>query len=329
MVVTSRAEPDIRDAFEPRKRLQPRDHISTLELDITSQCNADDIMSYFRHRLMLIRQKTSHPWLGMDWASEDILGQLVRQASGLFVWAATACSFIDKHDPEKRLQMILGAEAVPDAEAALDALYKTALESVGPWDDDDFVTDFRSILGLILVARQPFSCNTVDQLLCLPQQRSSMHTISLLSCLLQQGATIRPLHPSLTDFFLTKSRCRRDIWFFDKSLCHRLIAIRCFERLDAVLTRNVCHLTLSSRSHFNGSLSDDVAYACLFWIEHVCNSWNVIDLIVIYIGPFLRKHLLHWLEALSILRRSRTAVSLLGQLVDWLLVSLQVNLHQH
>lgn len=320
-VVTSRAEPDIRDAFGART------HVRTLELDTTGQYNSDDIMLYFQHRLMLIRQKKRHLQLSLNWPGEEIIEKLVRQASGLFVWAATACEFIDKYDPEKRLQMILGGQPIAGAEAALDELYKTALESVGSWDDEDFVADFRSILGVILIARQPLSCASIDQLLCLPQQRSSMHTVSLLSCLLQQGPTVRPLHPSLTDYLSNESRCLRDIWFFEKSLGHHLIAIRCFERLEAVLTMNICNLTLCSRSQFYAKLSDDVTYACLFWIEHTCNSRNVVDLVMIYMAPFLQKHLLHWLEALSILRRSRDAVSLLGQLLDCLMVGLQHNLH--
>jgi len=312
-VVTSRAESDIYNTFEPQHL------ILTLELDITSSANFNDVLSYFQHRMALLRTKCRHLRLGENWPGEDAYHQLVQRASGLFVWASTASEFINGHNPNKRLDILLRGDVESGAETALDALYKTALLSVGQWDDEDFVTDFRNIIGIILVARQPIISATIDALLRLPDERPSMHTISLLGCVLQQRPTVRVLHPSFADFLMTKGRCKREAWFFDQSAYNKCLAFQCLDRMDAVLVRNMRHTTLSvDQTHEN--LSEDVFYSCLFWIDHVCAIEESLELVLERLRCFLNRHLLHWFEVMSILKRSRDTISLVERLLNWLLV---------
>jgi hypothetical protein len=308
-IIASRAEIDICNAFESRQ------HILAHELDITSQFNSDDIMLYFRHIFALIRSKNKHLQLVTDWPGEEALRRLVQQASGLFVWASTASAFINAHDPRKRLDIILRGEVTSGAEAALDALYNTALQSVGRWDDPDFVADFRAILGIILVARQPLSSTAIDALLHLPVDRPSMHTISLLGCVLQQSPKVRVLHPSFADFLMATERCDRDIWFFDRRTYHQHLAFRCLNRMDTFLQRNMCNLTLAV-DLVNETLPEDISYSCLFWIDHVCAIEEQIQQIMDDLRHFLIHHLLHWFEAMSILRKSSATILCLDRLID-------------
>jgi hypothetical protein len=226
--------------------------------------------------MSLITINKRHLRLDIGWPGEDVFHILVQRASGLFVWASTACEFINGHDPRRRLDIILKGEGKSSAQVALDALYKTALEAIDVWDDEDFVADFRDIFGIILVARLPLSCSAVDELLSLADYRPSMHTISLLGCVLQQNPTIRVLHLSFADFLMTWDRCGRDIWFFDPTINHRCLAFRCLDRMDAVLKRNMCNMTLSV-DQMNESLPEDVSYSCVFWIDHMCvirKTWS-------------------------------------------------------
>jgi hypothetical protein len=214
ILITSRAEVDIYNAFGLHHR------ILTYELDTTSTANSDDILSYFRHRMALIQSMNRHLRLGVDWPGEEVPGRLVLRASGLFVWASTACEFINGHAPKKRLDIVLRDETASSAEAALDILYTTALESTGRWDDDDFVEEFQDIMGTVIIAFQPLSSSAIDTLLQRPEDTPSMHTISLLGCLLQPSPTVRVLHPSFADFLMTAERCRRDIWYVDRPTNH-------------------------------------------------------------------------------------------------------------
>ena len=313
-IVTSRAEIDICNAFKPQQ------HILARELDITSPANSDDILSYFQYRMALIRSQKRHLRLAEDWPGERVFLQLVQRASGLFVWASTVSEFINGHDPRKRLDVILSGEITSGAEAALDILYKTALESIGCWDDEDFTTDFREIMGIVLIARQPLSSRAIDTLMQLPEDRPSMHTISLLGCVLQQSPTVRVLHPSFADFLMTRERCRRDTWFFNQSIYHRILAFRCLDRMNEVLKRNMCNMTLAvDQTH--EMLPEDVAYSCLFWIDHISSIGVDFLPVMVRLCDFLNQHLLHWFEAMSILRKSRYTIPLLDHLIDWISVS--------
>jgi energy-coupling factor transporter ATP-binding protein EcfA2 len=314
IVVTSRAESDIYNAF------QSRPHILAYELDVTSSMNSDDILSYFRHRMSLICTRNRHLLLGTEWPGEEALHELVQRACGLFVWASTASEFINGHSPRKRLDLILRGEKASSAETSLDALYKTALESAGHWDDEDFVKSFRDILGTILVARQPLSSAAIDSLLQSPEDMPSIHTISLLACLMQQSPTVRVLHPSFADFLQTKGRCGRDIWFFDGPTYHRRLAVQCLDRIDVFLKRNMCNMTLGV-DLTTEYLPEAISYSCAFWIDHVSFITNDVTPIVDRLGIFLFRHLLHWFEATSILRRSREMISRLDQLLKWISVS--------
>jgi NACHT domain len=313
-IITSRAELDICNAFEFQH------HILAYELDITSTANSADIFAYFRYRMSLIHSQKRHLGLDNDWPGEEAFEKLIQRASGLFVWASTASKFINAHDPRRRLDIVLRGDVASGAEGALDALYKTALESIGLWEDEDFVSDFRAILGIILVARQPLSSSAIDMLLLLPEHRPSMHTISLLGCVLQQNPSVRVLHPSFADFLVAQERCGRDIWFFDRSTYHRHLAFRCLDRMDSVLQRNVCNMTLCV-DRANEHLSEDVSYSCLFWIDHICAIENDFQPVVDRLRDFLYRHLLHWFEAMNILTRSKDTIPLVVHLLNWVLVS--------
>jgi hypothetical protein len=188
------------------------------------------------------------------------------------------------------------------------------------WDDVDFVDDFHSVLGIILVARNPLSHSAIDGLLG-KSKRRSIHTISLLACVLGQGPTVRVLHPSFADFMMDQGRCGKDVWYINRDLHNLRIAIQCLERLDGVLKQNLCDLTLSTSNARASDLSEDLAYACMFWIEHVCAVTDEAS-VVKPVEGFLHRHLLHWIEAMSILRRSRDTITLLDNLLGWVKVCL-------
>ena len=312
-IITSRTEIDIYNVFAFRR------HILAYELDITSPATSEDILSYFRHRLSFIRIKNRYLGLGEDWPGDAVIRRLVQRASGLFIWAATALEFINGHDPRKRVGVILNGDVACDAEAGLDALYGTALESAGRWDDEDFVADFQNILGVILLAREPLSSDAIDALLHMPEDRPSIHTTSLLGCILQQGPTVRVLHPSFADFLTTKDRCRRDKWYFDRSTCHRRLAFLCLDRMDAALRQNICAMTLANDIAAE-TLPEEISYSCVFWIDHICGIEDDFLPVVNQLRKFLFHHLLHWVEAMSVLRRSRDTISGLDRLLHWISV---------
>jgi hypothetical protein len=100
-------------------------------------------------------------------------------------WASLATNLIrTAYDPNKRLEVLLQGSAHGTAESVLDALYATALDAAGQWDDDDFVVDFQCILGVVLTTRTSLSDEIIDHLLHLHRQRLSKGLLSRIKCLL-------------------------------------------------------------------------------------------------------------------------------------------------
>jgi NACHT domain len=305
LVITSRTDLDIRLAFES----QP--HFLTLELDLLSTAGHNDILTYFKYHMNIIQKKKSY--LGIDWPGKENIRALTSRASGLFVWASIACNFIDAHDPRKRLDIVLQGNTVSTAEAALDALYRIALEHAGVWDDEDFVADFRVIIGMMLVLRNPLDSTSIDKLLANPDGRPSIETIESLRCVLSSNATIRFIHPSLVDFLTNRSRCGRDVWFFTPAAHERSLAILCLRRLDQAL-----HRGMSLVDKDDDALPQDVTYACMFWVDHMCMIKDDLPPIQKLLKTFISQHVLHWFEAMSLLKKFSLTITLLDRLAEWI-----------
>ena len=68
-----------------------------------------------------------------------------------------------------------------------------------------------------------------------------------------------------------------------------------------------------------------VRYSCVYWINHLCEIKSSHDEVGLYdnsrIDVFLRKHLLHWLEALSLIKGISDSVLAIAKLVGLLTVS--------
>ncbi|KZP27163.1 hypothetical protein FIBSPDRAFT_886754 [Athelia psychrophila] len=113
---------------------------------------------------------------------------------------------------------------------------------------------------------------------------------------------------------LNRERCARDIWYFERGAGP---AILCLQRMGAVLKRNMCNMALSARLSTE-VLPEELAYACQSWVDHICTdgtfgSWAMEKLVV-----FLRTHLLHWFEAMSILKKSGEIAPMLQRVATWL-----------
>ncbi|KZP01979.1 WD40 repeat-like protein, partial [Athelia psychrophila] len=63
-------------------------------------------------------------------------------------------------------------------------------------------------------------------------------------------------------------------------------------------------------------LPEPVAYASRFWIEHVCLITDVPDGLGGVILSFMREHLLHWMEALAIMKSYHVVIQSLSMLLN-------------
>ena len=315
IMVVSRQEQDI------QRVLGSHSHLRRYPLDIDSVTNKEDVSEYMRHRLKEIRIHNGR--LGDHWPGDDRISSLANRAGGLFIWASTACLYIESYGPNRRLSELL--EKQPEANSSglfahLDSLYETGLQSARLWHDALFRSDCCNILGMILCARLPLPCSVIDALLGLPHDMSSWESVSRLGCVLHisEAEPIRILHPSFHDY-LVSERCRSHPWSIDLEHHNQELALRCIKLLDKELRENICDMTLPDRSQKN-TLPEAVSYACKFWIEHICLVSDVTNELVDQIYDFLVKHLLHWMVAMATLDSHDDTIRSLHNLKEWLQV---------
>ena len=316
VIVVSRPETDIEDMLASHQAVHP------YRLDIDSVATQEDISEFLRHRFSDIRRMMRRSGLDPDWPGDDKIRSLTNSAGGLFVWASTACLYIQTYDPDERLNELISQQSKVDSSGPfvqLDRLYKTGLQSTGLWDNHSFRTDCCNIFGTILCARIPLSHSMIDSLLALPQSRSSLESISRLGCVLHISETegIRTLHPSFHDYL--SRRCSGEPWSINLDLHNERLARHCIQFLDNSLHENICKLTLPHPVQ-NESLSKAMSYACKFWVEHICLITHAADNIGDLISGFLDRHLLHWMEALAVLKSHGNTIQSLQNLLDWLRV---------
>jgi hypothetical protein len=311
--LTSRPEIPIRHGFY---QIPNEEHQDFVLHNISPSIIDHDIAIFLKYNLKLIGSERS---LDAGWPCEDVIRCLVQAASGLFIWAATACRFIreGKRHAARRLDTILksggSAGTVTAPEKHLDEIYTTVLKYSVPSDytgeeKEESYRMLRQILGSIVVLFATLSAHSLSRLLYVPledinQTVEDLH--SILNVPKDKTWPLRLHHPSFRDFLLNNSRCQEpNIWVEDGQ-AHQMLADNCIRLMSTVLKQDICGLSASGtlignveRSQVEYSLPPEVQYACLYWIQHLQKSGTQL-----YdhdrVHHFLQEHLLHWLEALG------------------------------
>ncbi|KAH6653655.1 hypothetical protein BKA67DRAFT_647451 [Truncatella angustata] len=271
-----------------------------------------DIATYLKHELSQIRedfnQTTSNiRQLPASWPAEADVQVLVEMAIPLFIFAATVCRFMADRkggNPHKKLQKILEYRARQSSR--LDATYKPVLEQLTtglPLDEQrDILQQFRTVVGPIVVLKNPLSLSALAQLLNVESEDIS-DILDLLHSVLHIPTSgeqpIRLLHLSFRDYLVEPERCDDPFWINEKDV-HGYLAARCLCVLKASLRNDILDIRAPSMSssRINAKLPSEVQYACRFWTYHLQKSVaNSLNTTVVW--GFLSLHFLQWLEALS------------------------------
>lgn len=136
-----------------------------------------------------------------DWLSKEIVTQIVYNASGLFIWAATACRYIreGKRYAAKRLDTILhsGSSTTIKLEKRLDKIYTTVLQqSISPEytneEKGESYQMLRQVFKVAVILFSPFPVYSLSKMLCVTKEdvnlalldpHSVLHILKDLTCL--------------------------------------------------------------------------------------------------------------------------------------------------
>jgi hypothetical protein len=286
-----------------------------------------DIRRFLEHELGAIQHARS---LSLDWPTTDQVQALVELAVPLFIFAATVCRYIGTKggDPVGYLNKVLKYQKSTFSQ--LDRTYLPVLDQLlaeqeEEEDKEAWLHAFHKLVGSIVVLESPLSVTSLACLLQIPQrqiryQLDSLH--SVLSVPDSNDLPIRLLHLSFREFLVDPRKQRESPFWVDEKDTHRKLASRCIELMSSPggLRQDICSLEAPGvlRVDVNdgtvaSSLAPELQYACRYWVHHLEQSGQQI-----HDGEpvqlFLQEHLLHWLEAMSLIRETNSCIHLINKL---------------
>ena len=328
ILLTSRPEIPIRYGFYQIPEAEHRDFVLH---NILSPIIDHDIFIFLGYNLQIIGQER---FADASWPGEEVVERLVQKASGLFIWAATACRFIQegKRFAKRRLNMILesNSNTITAPEKHLNDIYITVLKhsmSSGYTNEEreELYGLLRHILGTIVILLSPLSANSLSRLLHVTEENVNQ-TLDELHAILDipkdPTCLLHLHHPSFRDFLLEKERCRDLNFYVDQRQAHQTLVNSCIRLMSTSLKQDICGqgapgvlFTHIKSGRVDECLPLEVKYACLYWVQHLQKSSPQLqDNNQVY--QFLQVHLLHWLEALSLIGRLSESIGMINNLLD-------------
>jgi hypothetical protein len=322
VLLTSRPEKHVLHGFSKVPDSYPWEFVLQ---DIPKSVVDHDIFVFLEYELKEIGQEWS---INPNWPSEHDIKCLVSNASGLFIWAATACRIIreGRQFAAKRLSTLLqSGTSINEPEEQLSRIYIMVLEnSVGhdykEQEREDLCRMLRQILGSIVILFSSLSVFSLARLLHMPKEevdRTLKDLHSILDIPKDPSYLIRLHHPSFRDFLLDKKRCSDPHFCVDEEKAHQALAHCCIQLMADIkngLREDICglHSPGALASEVQGNLIEqflpvELQYACRYWVSHLQRSESrLYDEGQVHL--FLKQHLLHWLEALSLIGKTSEGV---------------------
>jgi hypothetical protein len=321
LLVTSRNE----HKFEVmREKLKPA---SLMLHDMEEVIVEGDVQLYIKSALGQIAK--AHDIRDPAWPSDADVQTLVKNTGPFFIYASTLLTYIGNewHEPVERLRQLIHARRTSSGTLdAVDGLYTLILDQAARGDDDREDTERREriqlLLSTIVVAMEPLPVTVIASMFPLPvspkviqKDVDSLKSI-LISPTHQSSTPVRVLHASLPDFL--QERCADSRFCVNSVEHHKRMALRCLEILNAGLRKNMCSITDPSvpNSEVPGLeqtlatvAPDELRYAAKYWCAHLTaalvSNEDTSELLGC-LDDFCSKHLLHWLELMSLLNELGT-----------------------
>jgi hypothetical protein len=321
--VTSRPELHIRLGF---KEMPDGTYQDLILHKVPRRTIEHDIRLYLKHELGVIQKERM---LASDWPATHEIQALVELAVPLFIYAATVCRYVGTKgsNPKVCLNRVLQYQKATFSQ--LDRVYLPILDQLLEEQEDDdketWLQDFQKVVGSVVVLERPLSIASLACLLQVPKEDIKcrldfLH--SVLSIPDSEDVPIRLFHLSFREFLVDRHKKGKSVFWVNERGTHEMLTSCCLELMSGKtgLHQNMCNLSApgTPRDEIDqgmvaARLSPDMQYACRYWITHLkYGKQNIIDGDTTQL--FLQKYLLHWLEAMSLMRELDRCVHLLDDL---------------
>ena len=270
-----------------------------------------------------------------EYTIDKLLDEFIKRSKGVYLWVSTACQFLllcTYGDECKILENILSSEPPRTAEVAMNQLFRVILSYI-PCSPLMYQNLIQSPKPLPLQS----SPDGVSEL-TYQSQAPFLNMMQNLGFLIENGrdGTDNPLfgiHPCLEDFLTSSRRCHGTDFYVDRLAPSLSMVEICFDLMARFLRRNI--LTLDDPMALNEEIldRDDHLRQCIpIILQDACRNWifhleafidcerNSIDSVLERLDTFLSKHLLYWIECMSVLGWVDVISTYLRRLSAWLTV---------
>ena len=283
-------------------------HQLEISLEQNSAHVADAVAMFINHRVEELAKLKSYSYELQDFVRKSLYGK----AGKTLLWVALVC---------KELKNILG----PDVELFLDeiptglaAFYERMLNQVLHQNGKRNMERCRRILCSVALAFRPLRLKEIAVFAKLEIGfHNDASALKALMRLCGSFITIRDdtaylVHQSAKEYLIAGER--KGIFHLGQEHEHANTARHCLEVMSNTLRRDICDLKMPGvclsdvdTSKIGDCIPFHAQYACLYWVAHVQRA-SPTEQENLEVLEFLRKHFLHWLEALSLTGKISEAV---------------------
>ncbi|KIM20971.1 hypothetical protein M408DRAFT_305789 [Serendipita vermifera MAFF 305830] len=315
LIVTSRRETDITRLFGSIAH-------NSLEILTGRSANTkslNDVEKYFEYHFSQIAAQYKDA-LPVDWPGHQVIRKLVQMANGLFIWPVTILKFLARGSPQEQLNRILDGAVTGE----LSTLYSWILTSSFPDPSETFTESFHSIVGTIILAKDPLPASSIGEL-CSVDHSMMRYIINGLQSVILSEDVPQFKHQSFVDFLLDHAKCPSPFLISLESQ-NRILALGCLKIMKQGLRFNICDLKSSYLR--NSEITDldlrikehitpHISYSAIFWASHLKDTTFDSEIFE-FVHEFMHDQFLFWLEILSLTKQVNVGSSVIQSLIDWL-----------
>ena len=276
-----------------------------------------------------------------------VINDLMHQADGLFIFAATAVRYITRRSMTKREQIQLlgklgirahGSTVSRNTNASpIDALYKQIMATAFGGLDDDMLQNRLYALHTLLCTQERVSTSIAGELHSDDPDTELVELVvdELRAVLYVKDDRVFWYHASFPDFIFSQARSGSVLLDSDspavdihceEAAHHERLACSCFRIMKSHLRFNICDLPSSFLldsevpdldSRIQANISDSLRYSCLHWAQHLAQT--SIDDGRTEIRDFLQLTVLFWIEAMNLLDSRARCTPMLQQVRECIL----------
>ncbi|RFN47634.1 wd40 repeat-like protein [Fusarium flagelliforme] len=264
--------------------------------------------------------------------------KLAEKADGLFIYAVTACRFLDGPHyrstkyRDKRLTLIFEDKDGPQQE--VDSIYLKVLTFQDLENESDeyrhgFYRDISRLIGFIVILLQPVSVRTLCHLL--PADNADLEVLlgylhPILNVPDDSQVPVTLIHLSFRDFILDEKRSELLPISIKELGMHQDIFSRCLDIMNSGLRYNICCLDLPGMfvsevelSRIQCHIPQHLRYVCRHWVSHLskldpqCLVQDVLEKGGA-LHVFIQEKLPFWLEVMAFVGEAPAIIPIISQL---------------